>query len=68
MRLLVDEACDAACFGLTVRRATSVDDVDASVTAPSVAGAYVTDTLLLKPVREPRDLEPIARVSVQIDE
>ena len=51
MSLRVDEACDAAYFGLTVGRATAVDDVDASVSTPGVAGTHIADTLALCSMR-----------------
>jgi hypothetical protein len=66
--LRIDDPCDAVRLGLTVGGPAPVHHVDAAVSAPGVAGAHGAEALTLKPVRKPRDLEPVTRISIQIDE
>src|SRR5690606_7935656 len=67
-RLKVDNARDSlrvrhpALFG-----PAAVPDVDATVGTPRVAGADVAHTVSLKPVGNARELEPVAKVALEID-
>src|SRR5690606_1421147 len=67
-RLGVDNARDALRLGhLSVFGPAAVRDVDAAILAQRVAGANVASTVALETVGKARNLEPVAKITLEID-